>query len=102
MTRRQATGPLRVAGALWVPAIRTRIPGSNPTAGSGTLKRFADEILRPKVDPFEALHAAVKYAVMAVNGLGGPRLAEAGPAPAAWVHPPAGPDARWSPIRPAR
>ena len=36
----------------------------------GTLKRFADEILRPKVDPFKALHAAVKYAVTAVNGLG--------------------------------
>ena len=36
----------------------------------GYIKRFADEILRSKVDPFEALHAALKYAVTAVNGLG--------------------------------
>ena len=34
----------------------------------GNLNRFADQILRPKVDPFKA--AAVKYAVTAVNGLG--------------------------------
>ena len=42
----------------------------------GYLNRFADEILRPKVDPFKALHAAVKYAATA------PRLiASMGPRP---------------------
>lgn len=51
---------------------------------SGYLTRLADSILRPKVDPFKALHAAVKYAVSATNGHGDytwkklPRRAPAG------------------------
>jgi len=36
----------------------------------GYLTRFAEEKLRPKVDPFKALHAAVKYAVTASTGRG--------------------------------
>ena len=36
----------------------------------GNLSRMAEGILRPKVDPFRALHAAVKYAVTAVPGRG--------------------------------
>ena len=37
---------------------------------SGYLTRFAQEKLHPKVDPFKALHAAVKYAVTATTGRG--------------------------------
>ena len=36
----------------------------------GYLTRFAEEKLRPTVDPFKALHAAVKYAVTATTGRG--------------------------------
>jgi predicted metal-dependent peptidase len=36
----------------------------------GYLTRFAEAKLRPKVDPFRALHAAVKYAVTATTGRG--------------------------------
>jgi len=36
----------------------------------GYLTRFAQQKLRPKVDPFKALHAAVKYAVTTTSGRG--------------------------------
>ncbi len=36
----------------------------------GRLARLAEETLRPKVDPFKQLHAAVKYAVTATTGRG--------------------------------
>ena len=40
MTRRQLTGPLRVAVVLWVPAIRTKIPAPDPTAGTRTFEKL--------------------------------------------------------------
>ena len=36
----------------------------------GYLSRFADEILRPKVDPFKALHAAVRASIVQKRGQG--------------------------------